>query len=88
MAMLLYFIKCYILTKFKKLSITILYPEDHNTFFIKLHLHVAVCQTGSSRGEGKAEPRTSQPVVWRCDRAVLGRSEEPPSVREKIIILI
>lgn len=76
----------YILTKLKKLAVITFRPENHKTCIIKLHLHVAVYQTGSSKGEGKAEPKTSQPVVWRCDRVVLGRSEEPPSDKEKKII--
>lgn len=28
---------------------------------------------------GKAEPRSSQPAVWRCDKAGPERSEVPPS---------
>lgn len=49
----------------------------------KLYSHAAVCQTGSSRGEGKAGPRSFQPAVWRCDRAEPRRLKVPPSNTEK-----
>lgn len=38
-------------------------------FPLQVYSHVAACPRESSRGEGRAEPRFSQPVVLRCDKA-------------------
>lgn len=45
----------------------------------QVYSHVAACPRESSRGEGRAEPKFSQPVVLRCDKAEPKRSTVLPS---------
>lgn len=45
----------------------------------RCYLHVAACRRESSRGEGRAEPRSFRPAVSRCDKAEPEHSIVPPS---------
>lgn len=45
----------------------------------RCNLRVAACRRESSRGEGRAEPRSFQPAASRCDKAEPERSRAPPS---------
>lgn len=56
------------------------FPTNVNLPFS--YLHAAACQTESSKGEGKAEPRFSQQAVWRYDKVGPEHLEEPPSNTE------